>query len=60
MKNSRHVSIEEQEKRAKEILEKEVRPQVEHYERVQKAKSSSDTKNLSSAQKAYLACDHLH
>lgn len=60
MENSRQVSIEEQEKRAKEILEKEVRPQIEHYERLQKTKSSDITQNLSSAQKAYLACEHLY
>jgi len=60
MKNSKHYTLEEQEKIAKEILENEVRPQIEHHERVQKTKSSSATQNLSSAQKAYLACNHQH
>ncbi|WP_339883528.1 hypothetical protein [Polaribacter vadi] len=59
MKNIHIVSFEEQSKKAQEILESEVRPQVELYERLKQKNSSPKAVVLSPAQKAYLACTHL-
>lgn len=56
MKNSGTDTFKEQTKKALEILEKEVRPQVKVYENL-KPKNSSAELILNSAQKAYLACE---
>jgi len=52
------TSFKEQQRKALEILEKEVRPQVEHYEKLQQEKSSSKTLILNPAQKAHMSCTH--
>ena len=50
------VSFEEQTKRAKNILESEVRPQVRIYEKNKIKEASNDEVSLSHSQRAHLSC----
>lgn len=57
MKNSILIPAKEQKEIAENIIETEVKPQVEHYEQAQRQKSSKRKTKLSIEQKAYIACN---
>ena len=50
------IEFSEQKKRALEVLEKEVRPQVEYYESQKEV--STHNKNLTPTQKVHASCTH--